>query len=116
LNGGQFADVTPADWDLIRPYLEENEKLFGISVERLLMVDGLTRTPGDIYRKIRPQRVAAFEREDSGLTEWEGHPREEQLLLAARRRRSSRADGQTGTALPEFGGEEEDYVPPIWRV
>jgi glutamate synthase domain-containing protein 1/glutamate synthase domain-containing protein 3 len=116
LNGGQFADVTPADWDLIRPYLEENEKLFGISVERLLTVDNVKRTPGDIYRKIRPQKVAAFEREDSGLTEWEGHPREEQLLLAARRRRSRRADGQNGTAFPELGGEEEDYVPPIWTV
>jgi len=29
-----------ADWKLIEPYLQENEKLFGITIERLLTVDG----------------------------------------------------------------------------
>ena len=40
LNGGEFAEITDADWKLIEPYLEENEKLFGITIERLLTVDG----------------------------------------------------------------------------
>ena len=35
LNGGEFAEVTEADWKLIQPYLDENERLFGIAVERL---------------------------------------------------------------------------------
>ena len=28
LNGGEFTTITDTDWKLIRPYLEENEKLF----------------------------------------------------------------------------------------
>ncbi len=40
LNGGEFAELTQQDWDLILPYLEENERLFGISVDELLTVDG----------------------------------------------------------------------------
>jgi glutamate synthase domain-containing protein 1/glutamate synthase domain-containing protein 3 len=56
LNGGEFDFVTDADWDLIQPYLVENERLFGISVERLLTVDGVRKLPQDIYRKIRPKK------------------------------------------------------------
>jgi glutamate synthase domain-containing protein 1/glutamate synthase domain-containing protein 3 len=115
LNGGEFANVTDKDWELIRPYLEENQKLFSISVERLLTVGGVKRSPGDVYRKIKPQRVAAFEREDGGLTEWEGASGEEARLLAARRRRKRRAEGQKQPAPSEGSGEEEDYVPAIWR-
>src|SRR4030042_496199 len=37
LNGGEFAEITDADWKLIRPYLEENERLFAITVERLFI-------------------------------------------------------------------------------
>src|SRR5216117_666415 len=37
LNGGRLADFTAKDWKLILPFLEENEKLFGISVERDLL-------------------------------------------------------------------------------
>ncbi len=33
LNGGEFTDLTPADWELILPYLTENEALCGISSE-----------------------------------------------------------------------------------
>ncbi len=33
LNGGEFRDFTEADWQLILPYLEENERLFGISID-----------------------------------------------------------------------------------
>ena len=30
LNGGRLVDSTPKDWELILPYLEETEELFGI--------------------------------------------------------------------------------------
>jgi len=52
LNGGRFADVSEADWRLIEPYLRENERLFGIRVDDLLTVDGATRSPGEVYRKV----------------------------------------------------------------
>jgi glutamate synthase domain-containing protein 1/glutamate synthase domain-containing protein 3 len=53
LNGGHFAKFTEDDWQLIRPYLETNEKLFGISIERdLLTVDSVRRAPEDVYRKV----------------------------------------------------------------
>ncbi len=52
LNGGSFVDLSAADWDLIEPYLRENERLFGISVDDLLCVDGQRRAPGDVYRKV----------------------------------------------------------------
>ncbi len=55
LNGGEFSILTPEDWALILPYLEENERLFGISIEDdLLIVNGDKRTPQDVYRKIKP--------------------------------------------------------------
>ena len=55
LNGGRLADVTLKDWELILPYLEENEKLFGVSVrEDLLIVDDKLLDPSQVYRKIEP--------------------------------------------------------------
>ena len=55
LNGGRLVDSTPKDWELILPYLEENEKLFGISNERdLLTVDGKILDPSQVYRKVEP--------------------------------------------------------------
>jgi glutamate synthase domain-containing protein 3 len=119
LNGGEFADMTDADWKLIQPYLEENERLFNISIDRLLMVDGGKRAPKDVYRKIRPKKTAASGRDDDGLSEWEGsgpHSGRDRDLLAARRRRKRPADGQSKVGPSESGGEEDDYVPAIWRV
>ena len=52
LNGGYFAPFTTADWALIRPYLEENERLFGILIEMLLTVDGQVCAPKSVYRKV----------------------------------------------------------------
>jgi glutamate synthase domain-containing protein 1 len=52
LNGGYFAPFTAADWALIRPYLGENERLFGIPIEMLLTVDGQARAPKSVYRKV----------------------------------------------------------------
>ncbi len=45
LNGGRFVELSQADWDLIEPYLRENERQFGIAVEDLLTVDGVRRDP-----------------------------------------------------------------------
>jgi glutamate synthase domain-containing protein 1/glutamate synthase domain-containing protein 3 len=52
LNGARFKALADEDWDLIRPYLEENERLFGIKVDDLLTVDGEERPPSQVYRKV----------------------------------------------------------------
>lgn len=53
LNGGRISRLTDADWRLILPYLQENERLFGISVnDFLLKVDGVRKPPEDVYRKV----------------------------------------------------------------
>ncbi len=53
LNGGKFVDLTKADWELILPYLKENEKLFGISVQNdLLYVNGKEMSYDKVYRKV----------------------------------------------------------------
>jgi glutamate synthase domain-containing protein 3 len=57
LNGGCYDELTEADWALILPYLQENEKLFGIRVVDLLTVDGVTRAPSQVYRKVRPLKT-----------------------------------------------------------
>jgi len=59
LNGGEFAPLTSADWELILPYLKENERLFGISIEHdLLKVNGAQKTPLEVYRKVEPARIS----------------------------------------------------------
>jgi len=60
LNGGRYVEMTGADWELIRPYLEENERLFNISISRLLTVDGHVRSPEDVYRKVAPIELAVL--------------------------------------------------------
>lgn len=60
LNGGRLADLTPADWDLIRPYLEENERLFRIPVSSLLSWEGSPIDPAAAYVKIVPVRLRAL--------------------------------------------------------
>jgi glutamate synthase domain-containing protein 3 len=52
LNGGVFSPLDDKDWRLIRGYLEENERLFGIRIQDLLTVDGQVRAPQDVYRKV----------------------------------------------------------------
>jgi hypothetical protein len=70
LNGGEFAKISEGDWKLIQPYLAENEKLFGITIERLLTVNGKKLEPSDVYRKIRPKgKVAAAVAKKDGLNE-----------------------------------------------
>ncbi len=58
VNGGRFAPLTEPDWALIRPYLEENERLFGISLAALLTVAGRKCSPHDVYRKVEVQPLA----------------------------------------------------------
>jgi glutamate synthase domain-containing protein 1/glutamate synthase domain-containing protein 3 len=69
LNGGEFAEITDADWQRIEPYLKENEKLFGITIDRLLTVEGNKKAPQAIYRKIKPLKAAAVQKDDDGLEE-----------------------------------------------
>ena len=52
LNGGQLTSVETADWNLILPYLQENQKLFGVKLEDLLRVEGQVAKPGTVYRKV----------------------------------------------------------------
>ena len=55
LNGGRLAEFTKWDWELIHPFLEENKRLFGISIKQdLLAVDGEILDPSKVYRKIEP--------------------------------------------------------------
>ncbi len=65
LNGGEFAALAAEDWDLIRPFLQENEALFGIPLQRLLTVEGSPRPPEQVYRKIRPGAQKALMPEEA---------------------------------------------------
>jgi glutamate synthase domain-containing protein 1/glutamate synthase domain-containing protein 3 len=60
LNGCGFYRMTGEDWELILPYLEENQRLFGIKVDELLTVDGNLRRPEEVYRKVAPVKIAAL--------------------------------------------------------
>jgi len=69
LNGCVYRKCTADDWKLLLPYLQENESLFGISVERdLLTVDGVVKKPHEVYRKVMPKSLAkdAEEEDDVG--------------------------------------------------
>jgi len=71
LNGGEIAPLAERDWELILPHLEENERLFGISVEAdLLRVGGEKKAPGEVYRKVGPRHSGDLE--EDGLEEWGG--------------------------------------------
>ena len=70
LNGGEVVPLKERDWDLILPFLRENESLFGISIERdLLTVEGIHRDPLDVYRKVQPKKMTVDVKID-GLEEW----------------------------------------------
>jgi glutamate synthase domain-containing protein 1/glutamate synthase domain-containing protein 3 len=64
LNGGQISQIGDEEWQLIKPYLEANEDLFGISIEdHLLQVDGEKRSPLEVYRKVTPKKLAVLAKE-----------------------------------------------------
>jgi glutamate synthase domain-containing protein 1/glutamate synthase domain-containing protein 3 len=65
LNGGAFAEMTPADWELILPYLQENERLFSVSVESdLLTVRGKPLSYEQVYRKVQAVTLDVLRRID----------------------------------------------------
>ena len=76
LNGGQFAKLTDADWELILPFLEENQKLFGITVQQLLTVNGKRLQPCKVYRKVVPGSLKNIDVEDTDDV-WAAEPVEE---------------------------------------
>jgi glutamate synthase domain-containing protein 1/glutamate synthase domain-containing protein 3 len=53
LNGGEFAALNEKDWELILPYLQENERLFNIKIDDLLTIDGKKRHYSEVYRKVQ---------------------------------------------------------------
>lgn len=69
LNGGKFSELSNDDWDLIQPYLKDNEELFGITIDRLLTVDGEEKEPGEVYRKIEAKNLAVLTIQKDGLEE-----------------------------------------------
>ena len=71
LNGGEFVELTPEDWELILPYLQENERLFGISIEKdLLVVNGQKKTYAEVYRKVQAVRLEVLSKASVGMEEW----------------------------------------------
>jgi len=60
LNGGEFATLNEKDWELILPYLEENERLFGISIDDLLTVNGVRKSYAEVYRKVQVVKLAVL--------------------------------------------------------
>jgi glutamate synthase domain-containing protein 1/glutamate synthase domain-containing protein 3 len=66
LNGGAIRAIHNADWKLILPYLQENERLFGIRIEEdLLTVDGVVTPPTSVYRRVMPRKDAEAELEQA---------------------------------------------------
>ena len=71
LNGGEFVDLSPADWELILPYLKESQKLFGISIENdLLAVNGEQKRYQDVYRKVQAVTLDVLAKESVAVEEW----------------------------------------------
>lgn len=68
LNGGMYLPLTEEDWELILPFLEENERLFGIKIDTLLTVDGKLLSPSEVYRKVVPTRVGEAILEKMGVS------------------------------------------------
>jgi glutamate synthase domain-containing protein 3 len=65
LNGGQFMPFEDRDWNLLKPYLQENERYFNIPINRLLG----DSSPREVYRKIRPRTVRALQAEEAWVHE-----------------------------------------------
>ncbi len=71
LNGGEFVALSPADWKLILPYLQENQRLFGISIENdLLTVNGHKKDYTEVYRKVQAVTLDVLAKESVAVEEW----------------------------------------------
>jgi glutamate synthase domain-containing protein 1/glutamate synthase domain-containing protein 3 len=68
LNGGEFAALNEKDWELILPYLQENERLFNIKVDDLLTVDGVRKNYSEVYRKVQVVKLAVLAGKQSAQT------------------------------------------------
>jgi glutamate synthase domain-containing protein 1/glutamate synthase domain-containing protein 3 len=60
LNGGEFADLSEKDWELILPYLQENERLFNIKIDDLLTVNGVKKSYKEVYRKVQVVKLVVL--------------------------------------------------------
>jgi glutamate synthase domain-containing protein 1/glutamate synthase domain-containing protein 3 len=67
LNGGELAELTAADVAVLAPVLEDNERLFGIPVSRLLEAGGRVQPPARVYRKVRPLATKALQPEEAWI-------------------------------------------------
>jgi len=56
-------------------YLEENERLFGIPLARLLSIDGRALAPGAAYRKVQPSAHGALLPEEAWVNREDTQPR-----------------------------------------
>jgi glutamate synthase domain-containing protein 1/glutamate synthase domain-containing protein 3 len=65
LNGGEFAEFTDRDWEILLPSLEENERLLRVRVEELLSVGGQKLPPSQVYRKVQPAEHQALTPEEA---------------------------------------------------
>jgi len=71
LNGGRISTLTDKDWETILPYLKENERLFGISVDDVLLRHGSANAkPPEMYKKVEVVPVGAVS--DAGHMEDDG--------------------------------------------
>jgi glutamate synthase domain-containing protein 3 len=71
LNGGEIVELAPEDWDLILPYLKENEALFDISIEKdLLSVNGRSLGYQDVYRKVQAVNLEVLGKASVAAEEW----------------------------------------------
>ena len=61
----EFARLTPEDWELVLPMLQENQRLFGIALDQLLTVNGRRLKPAQVYRKVVPGIAKAMEPEET---------------------------------------------------
>ncbi len=61
LNGGMLCEVTETDWNLIKPYLDENERLFDIRVDDLLSIEGRKHSPSEVYRKVQVGDTSSYQ-------------------------------------------------------
>ena len=60
LNGGQLTSLKDQDWEVILPYLNENESLFGVELEDLLRIGNELEEPSRVYRKVEAISLEAL--------------------------------------------------------
>jgi len=72
LNGSELTALSDKDWELILPYLRENETHFGISVEDdLLRVNGQKMSYQQVYRKVQPVKLEVLAKASAVVEEYD---------------------------------------------